>query len=146
MNRLNDTGTVTTCPVAIIIKNDQILLGLRNYTQDKWREVSVWTVPGGRCDAGETIEQTLRREVGEEIGIHDLEIIRYIGEVPGAKEGDRVLVYVCYTLSAPQLMEPEKFTEWKWFSMEDYCGGIPDQFINEDLRNLIVNDYNKQIV
>jgi 8-oxo-dGTP diphosphatase len=140
MDKLNEKGTLVTCPIAVIIKDGKVLAGLRNYTEDKWKAISIWTAPGGRCDENETVEETLRREVAEEIGVNDLEIIKFLGEVPGAKEGDNVLVYLCSTDSEPKLMEPEKFTEWKWFSMEDYRAGLPAPYINEDVRKLVLTE------
>lgn len=38
-----------------------------------------WALPGGRVEAGETVEQTIVREVKEETGL-DVEIVRKIGE------------------------------------------------------------------
>jgi len=38
-----------------------------------------WALPGGRVEAGETVEQTVVREVKEETGL-DVEIVRKIGE------------------------------------------------------------------
>ena len=38
-----------------------------------------WALPGGRVDAGETVEQTIVREVKEETGL-DVEIVRKTGE------------------------------------------------------------------
>jgi 8-oxo-dGTP pyrophosphatase MutT (NUDIX family) len=140
MDKLKEKGTLTTCPIAMIIKDGKILAGLRNYTKDKWKVISVWTAPGGRCDENETVEETLKREVSEEIGVNDLEIIKFLGEVPGAKEGDNVLVYLCFTNSEPKLMEPEKFTEWKWFSLEEYKQGVPTPYINEEVRKLVVKE------
>jgi 8-oxo-dGTP pyrophosphatase MutT (NUDIX family) len=128
------TGDKVTCPVSVIIKDGKILLGHRHYTADKWKEISVWTVPGGRCDEGETVEQTLRREVYEETGIKDLNIEKYLGEVPGAKEGDNVLIFAATTTEEPILMEPEKFSEWAWFNSNE----IPEKFINDNARELII--------
>ena len=130
---LTSTGNETKCPVALIIKDNKILLGYRHYTPDKWKTVSVWTCPGGRCDEGETIETTLRREVEEETGINDLEIIEFLGEYPGAKEGDFVPVFRCSTNQEAENIEPHKFSEWKWFSKEEF----PDTFINKDVAKLI---------
>ena len=77
MKELNKIGTKHTCTSAVIIKNDRILLGLRHYTSDKWKTISVWTTPGGRCNKGESVENNLRREVLEETGITDLKIGKF---------------------------------------------------------------------
>jgi len=130
---LGTIGDATRCPVALIIKDQKILLGYRHYKTDKWKDISVWTCPGGRCDEGETIEKTLRRETAEETGIDDLQIEKYLGEVTGAKEGDFVPVFLCTTLQEAMLIEPEKFSEWKWFSKENF----PDTFINKDVERLV---------
>ncbi len=113
-------GDGVTCPIAVIVKDCKVLTGHRHYTPDRWKKISVWTIPGGRSDIGETIEQTLRREVAEEVNITDMEILDFIGEMPGAKEGDVVLIFYCTTRQDAKLMEPEKFSEWRWVTVEDY--------------------------
>jgi len=40
---------------------------------------SYWALPGGRMDPGETVEQTIIREVKEETGL-DVTVVRQIGE------------------------------------------------------------------
>lgn len=127
------------CPGAVIIRDGKILIGLRNYTADKWKNISVWTLPGGRCDLNETIENTLKREAEEEIGITDLKIIDYIGEVAGAKEGDIVPLFLCSTEQGPKLMEPEKFSEWKWVTIEEFAKDYYSTFINPKAHDLIVS-------
>ena len=92
--QLAKIGAVTVCPAAIIVKDGAILMGYRHYTADIWKDISVWTSPGGRCDAGETLEQALRREVQEETGITDLRIREYLGEAAGGKASDGVIFSV----------------------------------------------------
>ncbi len=136
-NYLNKPGDGITCPIALIMKDGKFLVGYRNYTPDKWKKISVWTIPGGRSDLGETIEETLRREVAEEVNITDLKILDFIGEAPGAKEGDVVLVFYCTTKQDALLMEPEKFSEWRWVSLKEY-EEIYISF-NPEVREMIIN-------
>ena len=121
-------GTIATCTSAVIIRDGKVLLGLRHYTPDKWKMVSVWTTPGGRCDDGEIVRDNLLRETREETGITDLAIEKYLGTVPGAKSGDTVHLFLCSTHQSPRLLEPEKFSEWRWFPP----GEIPENFINSE--------------
>lgn len=69
---------------------------------------------------------TLRREVEEEVGFKNFRIIEFLGEFIGAKEGDVVYGFKCVTNEEPRLMEPEKFSEWRWFAPAE----IPSNFIN----------------
>jgi len=126
-------GKKIICPAVAIIRDEKMLIGLRNYTPEKFKKISLWTTPGGRCNEGETIEQALRRETAEETGITKFEIIDYLGDVPGAKEGDVVPCFIGMTVEEPRLMEPEKFSEWKWCDLNE----IPENFINPPALELI---------
>ena len=139
INQLSELGDTSICPAAVIVRNNSILLGMRNYTPDKWKKISVWTTPGGRCDSGETIEETLRREVREEVGISDFQIHEFIGQVPGAKEGDTVPIFFCTTEQEAILIEPEKFSEWRWVPISEYISGKQWSEMNPVAHKLISN-------
>src|SRR3990167_10603777 len=127
---LSQIGHYTLCTSAIIVRDRKVLLGLRNYTPDKWKFISVWTTPGGRSEEGETLEVALRREVQEEVGITNLDILEFIAQTPGAKEGDMLYIFFCRSEQEPQLMEPEKFSEWRWVPIEEYLQGEPWSTMN----------------
>lgn len=120
IEKLNEIGSEFKCPVAIMMNDKRVLCGYRNYTKDKYKDVSVWTIPGGRCESGETLGETLKREVYEETGITKFDIIDFIGEAPGAKDGDTVFLFLCDTKEDFKLMEPEKFSEWRWVPLKEY--------------------------
>lgn len=65
---------------AIVIEDDQILLLNQDTEGDR-----AWSLPGGKVEPGETIEEALRREVQEETG---LEV--HVGD----------LLYVCDVVKA----------------------------------------------
>jgi 8-oxo-dGTP diphosphatase len=126
-----------TAAIAVIIRDGRILLGLREYEDAP----TVWTAPGGSVDGSETLEQAVRRETKEETGIDDLEFIDYIGEV-NAENRDPLHVFHCESNQKPELAEPEKFTEWRWFALDEFVSGQPENYISEPSRELIV-DYLK---
>ncbi len=51
-------------PSVAIIENEKVLL-----MRYRYGETDVYNLPGGNVDAGETLEQTLVRELEEELGI-----------------------------------------------------------------------------
>ena len=67
------TGKTSTA--IIPFPNQKILLIKRNTIPFK----GYWALPGGRLDPGETIAQTIIREVKEETGL-DVAIVRKVGE------------------------------------------------------------------
>ena len=136
IQELSKIGNETTCPLAVIVKDDKILVGLRHYTPDKWKTISVWIQPGGRCYEGEIVEETLRREVEEETGIDDLKILEFITEIPGAKEGDLGLLFLCETNQEPKLMEPHKFSDWKWIN---FSGEWPENYVDSGTKKAIID-------
>ena len=54
------------CVGALVVRDERILLGLRA-PHKTYPEC--WDVPGGHVEAGETREDALARELGEELGI-----------------------------------------------------------------------------
>src|SRR5258706_1423356 len=142
MKNLDQKGDGILCPMAVIVRDGKRLVGLRNYTPDKWKAISVGTVPGGRSETGETIGETLVREAAEEVGITDLKIKKFLGKIPGAKSPDVVLIFKCETSQEAKLMEPEKFSEWKWFSADQ----IPENFINPKALPIIKRELEKSSI
>jgi 8-oxo-dGTP diphosphatase len=76
--------TGKTATAIIPFPEDEVLLIKRNTIPFK----GYWALPGGRMDPGETVEQTILREVKEEAGL-DVAIVRKIGEYVevGVKDG-----------------------------------------------------------
>jgi 8-oxo-dGTP pyrophosphatase MutT (NUDIX family) len=75
-----------------------LVVGMRRRARDS----VTWTLPKGTPDAGETVEQTALREVGEETGLE----VRIIGPLPSieydfVQDGTRIHKTVHYFLMEP---------------------------------------------
>ncbi|RRB04158.1 NUDIX domain-containing protein [Larkinella rosea] len=64
-------------PAVLLIENNHLLL-----MQYRYGETDVYGLPGGNPDKGETLDQTVMRELREELGV-DVEVgpIAFVGEV-----------------------------------------------------------------
>ncbi len=136
---LSIKGDGILCPVAVIVRNGKVLTGLRRYTKDKWKDISVWTIPGGRTEIGETTKETLTREIAEEVGITEFEIVALIGKANGAKRGDKIIMFHCTTEQQAKCMEPEKFSEWKWIPLSEYIENEEYNSFNPSAKKIIRN-------
>lgn len=129
---------IMVCSGAIIIKNGKILLQQR-------KDNLKWAIHGGAMELGESLEETLVREVKEEINL-DILSYAYFKTYSGKKfkmtypNGDQVyLVDNIYIISdfkgelKPQL---DEVNDLKWFELND----IPwDDLIEHN--KIILNDF-----
>lgn len=105
----------------IIIRDNKVLLGLRQGSHG----AGEWAFPGGKVEFGETIFEAAIRETKEEAGIDitDLELISIADETRYIDSDGKHFVVLGIKANAaegePQLMEPDKFVEWRWFSFDD---------------------------
>jgi ADP-ribose pyrophosphatase YjhB (NUDIX family) len=115
------------CTSVFIVRDGAVLLGLRHYKKSEWREVTVWTTPGGKNDPGESSEDGIRRETAEETDITELRELTLLGRVAGASgRGEVVDIYIATTSQEARVTEPQKFSEWRYHPLDD----MPSNFIN----------------
>ncbi len=74
--------------MAIVFKNDEVLLVLRRFPP------SLWGPPAGYPDKGESYEHAAIRETLEETGIH-CSPLGYLGTVPYKKHRSMLHIYAC---------------------------------------------------
>jgi len=128
-------GDRSLCPGVFVLRGDLVLVGLRRYAKSQIGKTDLWTIPGGRCEEGETIGRAVRREAAEEAGLTDIELIAWLAEIPGARQGDIVPLFIGRSPQEPKLMEPEKFAEWRWCRPAE----VPQPFINPPALELVAN-------
>ena len=82
-----------------------------------------WSLPGGHLEFNETLEACAIREVKEEVGIQVQRLYRLdaITNDIFRKEGKHyITIYMgCdYVSGEVKIMEPDKCTEWGWFTWD----------------------------
>ena len=106
--------------VAIIVKKDHcVLLGKRLSPHGN----GCWGFPGGHLEHGESVFDCAKRETFEETGV----ILKNLIKEPYTEDffSDSNKHYITLFVSAeiesgtPQIKEPNKSQEWKWFEWND---------------------------
>ena len=80
-----------------------------------------WDLPKGKTEAGETYEQTAQREVAEETGIHDLEIVKPL-----------LTTFHIYTSGTDQVLKKNI-----WFEMRSSSNEVPVPQSEEEISEVI---------
>lgn len=104
--------------VGILIMNDQneILLGERIGSHGE----GLWCYPGGHLEWGEKIEECAKREVKEETGL-DVDVQDVFAVTDDLHWLDKNKHYITVAVRAnylggePNICEPNKCREWRWF-------------------------------
>lgn len=133
---------------AIIIKDGKFLITRRS--KGKKRFPNMWTVPGGKLETGDytmlpkdtkdywynVLEKTLRREVGEEVGI-GIDNIEYLTSLATVHpDGNPSLVISCTAdyAGGEVCLQEEESDGFAWVSLEEARGyelidGIYDELV-----------------
>jgi 8-oxo-dGTP diphosphatase len=99
----------------LVMNGDKVLLGLRKNAHGE----NMWAAAGGHLEFGESFEDCALREVAEETGLAIANV--RLGTVTNDVFDDHGKHYVTvfmvadYAGGEPEILEPEKCTEWKWF-------------------------------
>ncbi len=76
-----------------------------------------WLLPAGRVEPGETLEEALKREMGEELSL-EVSPIRRVDERVDSYTGDRLVNFLCSpTMSGIEISEELKHA--RWFSPDE---------------------------
>jgi len=129
------------CGALIFNKNEEVLLLKR--TPKTRNEAGFWSKPGGGVEFGEKIEDAVKREIREELGV-DIELTRFLGFTNHILEFEKQH-WVAFNYLAKIVggelknLEPEKHEEIKWFSLNNLPKNITQTTIEP------INEYLKFI-
>jgi len=111
----------------MILRDNKVLLGKRhsdpNKADSKLHGESSWTMPGGKLEFKEELEDATCREAFEETGIRihkeKLEIISVTNDI--VEDAHFVTIgFLCQGFEGePHVMEPDEITEWRWFALNN---------------------------
>ena len=100
-----------------------------------------WTIPKGHIEEGETAQETARREIGEEAGLKQVEILGWLGKINFRyRRIDKLVlmttqVYLVKALGDTNAIQKEDWmNDIKWFSFAEAL----DVIEYEDIGKLIL--------
>lgn len=100
----------------LIIKNKKVLLGKRINSHGD----GTWSPPGGHLEFFETFEECAKREVMEETGlkIESATFVTATNDMFKKENKHYITIFVKTEISEGEakIIEPEKCSEWAWFS------------------------------
>lgn len=116
-------------------KNDQVEILLIQDAKDRW------TIPKGHIEEGETAQQTAKREIGEEAGLTNVEVLGWLGKIHFRyRRVDKLVLMTTqiYLVKAKGDTDAIKKEEWmkdiRWFKFHDAL----DQIEYEDIGKLML--------
>ena len=90
-----------------------------------------WTIPKGHIEPGENAKQTAIREIGEEAGLKNIEILTWLGKIHFKYRRVNKLVlmttqiYLVHALDDKEQPVPEKWMNGiRWFSFSEALDAI----------------------
>ncbi|MDR1032648.1 MAG: NUDIX domain-containing protein [Candidatus Nomurabacteria bacterium] len=100
-----------------------------------------WTIPKGHIEPGETAKQTAIREIGEEVGLKDIEVLGWLGKTEFKyRRLDKLVlmtmqVYLVRALGDTDAVKPEEWMSGaRWFGFNDAL----DKIEYEDIGDLML--------
>ena len=111
---------ISPAVIVAVEKADTILLArARQFTEN------LYSVLAGFAEPGESLEDTVRREIKEEVGI-EVDNIRYFGSQPWPYPDSLMIGFTASWLSGEISVDNDEITDARWFTVED-LPLIPDK-------------------
>ena len=104
---------------AVIFREGKVLLGERIGSHG----ANTWATPGGHLELGESIEACAKRETFEETGlvVNGFKKLSFTNDVFEDEGKHYVTLFVVASSNScePQISEPNKCKQWKWFNLDE---------------------------
>jgi len=117
---------------ATIVTNEEVLLV--KHSSDKKPDYGFWLLPAGRVETGESLEEALKREIREELGLR-IEVVGKLVEHIDPYTADTLTNFLCNPLTSDIEISSE-LSEAKWFNLDEI---IKLREIDPDLKHFLIN-------
>ncbi len=101
-------------------KNEKVEILLIQDAKDRW------TIPKGHIEEGETAQQTAKREIGEEAGLAEVDVLAWLGKIHFRyRRVDKLVlmttqIYLVRAMGDTNAIKKEDWmNDIKWFSFHD---------------------------
>jgi NAD+ diphosphatase len=105
---------------------DELLLVRHSYGP-----TNLWALVAGFVEAGESLEEAVHREIGEEVGL-DVGGLAYFGSQPWAMSGPGVVLAaftaVCVKPDAEPVVDGRELSQARWFPLDALPAELPPQY------------------
>lgn len=116
-------------------KNNQVEILLIQDAKDRW------TIPKGHIEEGETAQQTAKREIGEEAGLMNVDVLGWLGKIHFRyRRVDKLVlmttqIYLVRAMGDTNAIKKEDWmNDIKWFTFHDAL----DEIEYEDIGKLML--------
>ncbi|MBI2105471.1 NUDIX domain-containing protein [Candidatus Woesearchaeota archaeon] len=118
----------------IVKFKDKILLLKRNSNMEM--HPGKWSFPGGKVISGETLFQTLQREVKEETGLEILDNKKYISDYTFTRPSGKNTIGFCFLVNAKSqnVKLSKEFTDSSWIIPKDIESYDSIPYLREEVK------------
>ncbi|MBI2542673.1 MAG: NUDIX hydrolase [Candidatus Aenigmarchaeota archaeon] len=130
---------------ALILNDKNEILILRANPSELRRQATHWDLPGGRIKENDSIEETLRKEINEELGVDNIKIVEHfdtsISNIKIPLDDETVgLILIVYKCKLPDNNVDLKLSfehlEYKWASVDEAKELLKFKFGNSFIEKL----------
>jgi NAD+ diphosphatase len=126
---------ISPCVLAMVTRGDEILLARNNLFPE-----GLFSILAGFVEVSESAEETVKREVLEEVNLH-VKNIKYYGSQPWPFPSQLMLGFSCEYESGEMILDKNEIAEANWYRFDNLPYVPPTTSLSGILINSFVEDH-----